>query len=60
MDISTTCVVVISIVKFKTLDSEDDYSQVVEMSITVKNSPIQDFTHPDNHIPPIYELILYL
>ena len=24
---------------------------VVEMSVTVNNSPFQDYTHPDNHIP---------
>ena len=24
-------------------------AQVVEMSVTVNNSPIQDYVHPDNH-----------
>ena len=29
-------------------DSEDDYRQVVEMSVTVNNSPIQDYVHWDD------------
>ena len=24
-------------------------AQVIEMSVTVNNSPIQDYTHPDSH-----------
>ena len=24
-------------------------SQAIEMSVTVNNSPIQDYVHPDNH-----------
>ena len=28
-------------------------AQVVEESVTV-NSPIQDYTHPDDHAPPAY------
>ena len=27
-------------------------AQVIKTSVTVTNSPIQDYTHPDNHIPP--------
>ena len=34
-------------------------AQVVEISATFNyNSPIQDYAHPDNHIPPVYEWIL--
>ena len=29
---------------------------VVETSVTINNSPIKDYTHPDNHIPPTYEM----
>ena len=29
--------------------------QVVEMSVTVTNSPIQDYVHPQVHAPPTYE-----
>ena len=28
------------------------------MSVTVNNSPIQDYDHPDNYIPSTYELIV--
>ena len=28
--------------------------QVVETSVTVNNSPIQDYVHPDNHTQLIY------
>ena len=31
-------------------------TQVVETSVTVKNSPIQDYTQLDGHIPPTYEM----
>ena len=30
--------------------------QVVEMSITVNNSPIQDYIHPQDYTQPTYEL----
>ena len=31
-------------------------AQVVEKSVTVNNnSPIQDYVHPDDHIPPTFE-----
>ena len=31
-------------------------AQVVETSVTVNNNnPIQDYTHPDYHIPPTYD-----
>ena len=29
-------------------------SQVVETSVTVNNSPIQDYDYPDDHAPPTY------
>ena len=32
-------------------------SQVVETSVAVsKNSPIQDYVHPDDHTQPTYEM----
>ena len=30
-------------------------SQVVEMSVAVNNSPIQDYVHRDDHTQPTYE-----
>ena len=30
-------------------------AQVVAMSVTLKNSPTQDYDHQDDHIPPTYE-----
>ena len=32
-------------------------TQVVKTSVTVNNSPIQDYIHPDDHAPPTYEMI---
>jgi len=38
-------------------DSEDDYRQVVETSVTVNsNSPIQDYVHPDDQTRPTFEM----
>ena len=31
-------------------------AQVVETSVTVKNSPIQDFVHPNDQYQPTYEM----
>ena len=31
-------------------------TQVVETSVTVSNSPIQDYVHPDDHAQPTYEM----
>ena len=31
-------------------------TQVVETSVTVNNSPIQDYVHPDDHTQPTYEM----
>ena len=34
--------------------------QVVKTSVTVNNSPIQDYIHPDNHTQLTYLLLLLL
>ena len=31
-------------------------AQVVERSVTVNNSPTQDYVHPDDHARPTYEM----
>ena len=31
-------------------------TQLVQTSVTVNNSPIQDYFHPDNHAQPTYEM----
>ena len=31
-------------------------AQVVETSVIVNNSPIQDYVHPDDHTQPTYEM----
>ena len=31
-------------------------AQVVEMSVTVNNSPIQDYVHPDDQTQPTFEM----
>jgi len=31
-------------------------AQVVETSVIVNNSPIQDYVHPDDRTPPNYEM----
>ena len=31
-------------------------TQLVETSVTVNNSPIQDYFDPDNHAQPTYEM----
>ena len=31
-------------------------AQVVETSVTVNNSPIQDYVHPDDQTQPTYEM----
>ena len=33
-------------------------AQVVETSVTVNNSPIQDYVHPDDHTQPTYKMTL--
>ena len=32
-------------------------AQVVETSVAVKDIPIRDYTHPDDHIPSAYDTI---
>ena len=39
-----------------TLTMKMTNAQVVETSVTVNNSPIQDYVHPDNHTQPTYEM----
>ena len=39
-----------------TLTLEMTYAQVVETSVTVNNSPIQDYVHLDDHAQPTYEM----
>ena len=34
-------------------------AQVVEMSVTVNNSRIQDYVHPDDHTQPTYKVICH-
>ena len=56
-DVSTTCALVIFIVKLTLkMTLKRTTGQVVEMSVTVNNSPIQDYVHPDNHTQPSYEM----
>ena len=31
-------------------------TQVVETSVTVNNSPVQDYVQPDDHAQPTYEM----
>ena len=33
-------------------------AQVVETSVTVNSSPIQDYAHPDDQTQPIFEMTL--
>ena len=33
------------------------FAQVVEMSVTINNSPIQNYVHPDDHPQPTHEMI---
>ena len=33
-------------------------AQVIETSVTVNNSPIQDYVHPDDHVQSTYEMTL--
>ena len=33
-------------------------AQVVETSVTVNNSPIQDYVHPHGHTEPTYKMTL--
>ena len=40
-----------------TLNLKMTTAQVVETSVTVNNSPIQDYVHPDDHTQPTFEII---
>ena len=56
-DVLKTCAVVIFIVKLTLkMTLKRTTAQVVEMSVTVNNSPIQDYVHPDDHAQPTYEM----
>ena len=33
-------------------------AQIVETSVTVNNSPIQDYVHPDDQTQPTFEILL--
>ena len=33
-------------------------AQVVEMSVSVNNSPIQDYAHLDDHAPPFHHKVI--
>ena len=39
-----------------TLTLEMTTAQVVETSVTVNNSPVQDYVHPDDHTQRTYEM----
>ena len=40
-------------------EDEDDCSTVVKTSVTVDNSPIQDYVHLGDHTQPIYNSIFF-
>ena len=42
-----------------TLTLQMTTAQVVETSVTVNNSPIQDYVHLEDHVPPTYEGLKY-
>ena len=39
-----------------TLTLKPTTAQVVKTSVTVNNSPIQDYRHSDNHVPHTYKM----
>ena len=41
-----------------TLTLKPTTAQVVKTSVTVNNSPTQDYVHPDDHAPPTHEMTL--
>ena len=43
-----------------TLTLKVTITQVVETSVTVNNSPIQDYNHLDDYVQPTYEMSLEL
>ena len=56
-DVSTTSAVVIYRVKVSCITSVTT-ARVVQTSVTVNNSPIQDYVHPDDHAYSIYFLMI--
>ena len=47
----------IDIIRASRLDPDDEFAQVVEMSVNVTtNIPSLDYTHPDNHTSPTYDM----
>ena len=68
MDVSTTCVVVINQVNNQrlilstdlvklTLNLKFTTTKVVKISVTVNNSPIQDYDHLDVDASPTYKYL---
>ena len=51
-DVSTTCSLVIFSVKVSCITLTITTAPVGETSGTLNNSPIQDYAHPGDHIPP--------
>ena len=42
------------------LDSDDDFRQVVETSVTTTdNNPSQDYTHPDDQTTLLINLVIF-
>ena len=56
-DVSTTSAVVICRVKVSCITSVTT-ARVVQTSVTVNNSPIQDYVHPDDHAYSTYFLVI--
>ena len=47
----------IDIIRASRLDPDDEFAQVVETSVNVTtNIPSPDYTHPDNHTAPTYDM----
>ena len=46
------------IIRASWLDPDDEFAQVVETSVNVviTNIPSRDYTHPDNHTSPTYDM----
>ena len=47
----------IDIIRASWLDPDDKFAQVVETSVNVTtNTPSRDYTHPDIHTSPAYDM----
>ena len=47
----------IDIIRASWLDPDDEFAQVVETSVNVTTDiPSRDYTHPDNHTSPTYDM----